>query len=266
MSAPADDGGSARTGRALPPDPQAQGPGEVQKLPLRSVTPFSGRMLVYCPRQARDLDLDECMPCAHCIGLSLRDSYLVCGFSPDSAPGDSPLVAQALREDVQPLRPPAMSHGGGGSGAGAASRLGMPLFRFERPVVTVELGDSVLIAAQRMRDHHVGAVVVTREDRPIGILTDRDLVLRVVAERLDPAEVRIEQVVTYEATTALRTDGIESVVQKMRTHGVRRLPIVDDEGRVTGIVTADDLIGLLGRELAALGEAIEGNVDGSESR
>ncbi len=76
----------------------------------------------------------------------------------------------------------------------------------------------------------------------------------------------ISSIVTYEAATISRSDGFETAVRVMRKHGVRRLPIVDDDGRVTGIVTADDLIGLLGNELAALGEAIEGNVDGSESR
>ena len=71
---------------------------------------------------------------------------------------------------------------------------------------------------------------------------------------------------TYEAASIGREDGFETAVRAMKEHGVRRLPLVDEDGRVTGIVTADDLIGLLGSELALLGEAIEGNVDGTENR
>jgi len=140
------------------------------------------------------------------------------------------------------------------------------LTRFERDVVVAELEDTVLVAAGRMRDHRVGCLVVVRDRRPIGILTDRDLVLRVVAEGRDPAAVRVSEVVTYEATTVRQTDGIETAIQRMRTHGVRRIPIVNDDGQLTGIVTADDIVSLLTRQLADVGVGIEENVDGSESR
>lgn len=140
------------------------------------------------------------------------------------------------------------------------------LGRFERPVITATLDETVFDVAGRMRDHHVGCVVVIRDGRPVGMLTDRDLVLRVVAEGLDGRTVLVSSIVTYEAMTIQRTDGLETAVKTMREHGIRRVPIVDEDGRVTGIVTADDLVALLGRELSALGEAITSNVDGSESR
>ena len=140
------------------------------------------------------------------------------------------------------------------------------LGRFERPVITATLDDTVFDVACRMRDQHVGCVVVVRDGRPIGMLTDRDLVLRVVAEGLDVRSVLVSSIVTYEAMTILRTDGVETAVKTMREHGVRRVPIVDEDGRVTGIVTADDLVALLSSELSALGQAITSNVDGSESR
>lgn len=144
--------------------------------------------------------------------------------------------------------------------------MSLGLGRFERRVVTASLDDSVFDVAGVMRDEHVGCVVVVRDGRPVGILTDRDIVLRVVAAGLEPRSVQVAGIVTYDAATVLRTDGFETAVRIMREHGVRRLPIVDADGRVTGIVTADDLVALLGRELSALGEAIAGNVDGSESR
>ena len=140
------------------------------------------------------------------------------------------------------------------------------LSRFERPVVTASLDDNVFDVACLMRDQHVGCVVVVRDGRPLGMLTDRDIVLRVVAEGLDARTVLVSSIVTYEAMTILRTDGFETALRTMREHGIRRVPIVDAEGRVTGIVTADDLVALLGSELSALSEAITSNVDGSESR
>ena len=142
----------------------------------------------------------------------------------------------------------------------------MSLQRFEREVVTVPLDAPVIVAAQRMRDRRVGCVVVSREGRPVGILTDRDLALRVVALARDPERTPVAQVVTFEAVSLHRTDTIETALGRMREFGVRRLPIVDDAGMITGIVTADDLLPLLAHELLALGSGVEDNVDSSESR
>lgn len=142
----------------------------------------------------------------------------------------------------------------------------MSLQRFEREVVTVGLEAPVIVAAQRMRDRRVGCVVVSREGRPVGILTDRDLALRVVAAGRDAERTTVSQVVTFEAVSLLNTDTIETALGRMREFGVRRLPIVDEAGVITGIVTADDLLPLLAHELLALGNGIEDNVDSSESR
>lgn len=228
---------------------------DVKRLPIRETPAQGGKLSVFCPRREVDVEIDECNACAQCVGLSLRDSYLVCGW-------DTPQGGARVAQEAQGLR-----RRGSSSPPPTSSRLGpAALTRFERPVITAELDDTVLTAARRMRDHKVGCIVVVRDGRPMGILTDRDLVLRVMAERLDPGEVSISSVVTYEAATLGREDGFETAVRMMKKHGVRRLPIVDGDGRVTGIVTADDLIGLLGTELAALGEAIERNVDGTENR
>ncbi|MFO0761335.1 MAG: CBS domain-containing protein [Byssovorax sp.] len=142
----------------------------------------------------------------------------------------------------------------------------MSLQRFEREVVTVPLDAPVIAAAQLMRDRRVGCVVVVREGRPVGILTDRDIALRIVAAGRDPERTLISQVVTFEAVSLLRTDTIETALTRMRQFGVRRLPIIDDSGQISGIVTADDLLPLLANELLALGSGVEDNVDASESR
>lgn len=142
----------------------------------------------------------------------------------------------------------------------------MQLQRFEHDPVVAEVDESVATAARRMRDRRVGCVVVVRRGRPVGILTDRDLAVRVVAEGRDPEKTPISDVVTYDAATLPRDAGIHSAVRVMSERGVRRLPIVAEDGRLTGIVTSDDLVVLLTQELASLGVGIRDSVDASESR
>lgn len=142
----------------------------------------------------------------------------------------------------------------------------MSLREFERQVVSVSLETPVIEAARRMRDARVGCVVVSRDHHPVGILTDRDIAVRVVAEGRDPDKTRVSDVVTYDAITLQTSDTRQTALIRMREHGVRRLPIVNEEGKLAGMVTSDDLIALLARELLDLGAGIEGNVDASESR
>jgi CBS domain-containing protein len=142
----------------------------------------------------------------------------------------------------------------------------MSLTRFEHGAVVAQLSETAFDVARRMRDFHVGCVVVTRGSTPVGIITDRDLALRVVAEGRDPKQTLVAEVVTFDATTLPRTAGIETAVRTMRERGVRRLPIVTEDGKLTGIVTADDLTVLLTQELADLGLGIENRVDATETR
>jgi len=142
----------------------------------------------------------------------------------------------------------------------------MPLSRFEHGAVVADLSDTAVDVARRMRDRRVGCVVVTRDGHPIGILTDRDLAIRVIADGRDPQRTAVSEIVTYDVTTLPHDATIETALRTMRERGVRRLPIVSGEGKVTGIVTADDLTVLLAQELADLGESIRDNVDTRESR
>jgi CBS domain-containing protein len=142
----------------------------------------------------------------------------------------------------------------------------MELARYEKGAVVAQLDETVVVAARRMRDFRVGCVVVVRDARPVGILTDRDLALRVIAEGRDPETTLVSDVVTYEAATLPREAGVDTAVRVMSERGVRRLPIVTEAGNVTGIVTSDDLIVLLAKALGDLGEGIRDNVDTSESR
>src|SRR5271165_2179341 len=114
----------------------------------------------------------------------------------------------------------------------------MTLAQFTGRVATVTTEETLQRAACAMRDRHVGCLVVTQAGHPIGILTDRDLVLRAIAEGKDPRVSRVGDFTTYDPITVSDSDGFETAAQRMRLHGIRRLPIVDASGEVVGIVTA----------------------------
>lgn len=110
----------------------------------------------------------------------------------------------------------------------------------ERAVVTVRRADSVLEAARRMRDEHVGCVVVVDDadgaQRPVGMLTDRDIVVAVVAFNLDAEEVAVGDVMSTPLQVLPSGAGIEAALERMHAEGVRRLPLVDARGRLVGLV------------------------------
>lgn len=139
----------------------------------------------------------------------------------------------------------------------------MSLERFcRKQVTTVTPEDPVALAAERMRSSHTGAVVATDErGAPVGILTDRDLVCRVLAERRDPQDTRVGEVMSTSLVLGARDDRIEQALFAMRSRGVRRLPIVERDGKLAGILTLDDLLVLLSAELgqtAAVARTNEG--------
>ena len=108
-----------------------------------------------------------------------------------------------------------------------------------------------------MRERHVGDLVVVEEvdgeNEPVGVVTDRDLVLEVFAQDINSAKsLRISDVMTCELVTAHQGEDASSVLQKMRTHGVRRVPVVNDQGLLEGIITYDDLLEWFVEELGGL--------------
>ena len=141
----------------------------------------------------------------------------------------------------------------------------MSLARFTRPIATADARESVEQVARAMRDRGVGCVVITREGHPLGIVTDRDLVVRVLADGIE-ASAPVGDFTTFGPQTVSIHDTIETASACMRAHGIRRLPIVDDAGCAVGIVTADDLLVLLGRGLADVCEGIENRSDATDSR
>ena len=104
---------------------------------------------------------------------------------------------------------------------------------------------SALEAARLMRHRHVGDVVIVAEEgerAPLGIVTDRDLVVEVLAKGHDPATTTLASVMRTPVVIAKDSEDTSEVIERMRMHGVRRIPVVSDRGAVTGIVTFDDLL------------------------
>ena len=132
-------------------------------------------------------------------------------------------------------------------------------------VVAVAMpGTKVLSAAQLMRKHHVGALVVVSADdgnRPIGIVTDRDLVLAVMAEGLDPALFTVEDVMSFNLVTATPDMDALDAASLMRSQRLRRLVVTDEGGLLVGIASLEDVLALVAGELAALAGAVLGARD-----
>lgn len=136
-------------------------------------------------------------------------------------------------------------------------------------VAVVEPETKALIVAQVMRQHHVGAVVVVEaqeRNRPVGIVTDRDLVLELIAEGLDPAVFTAGDIMSVNPVLASPAMDVMDAVQLMRDHRLRRLIIADDANRLVGIVTMEDVLELLARELADLATGVVGARDREASQ
>lgn len=125
-----------------------------------------------------------------------------------------------------------------------------------RTVVTCRRDTTALELARTMRDKHVGDIVVVEDHeggvRPVGIVTDRDLAVRVMANGFDPERFVAEDLTLPELVTAFASETAFDAIWNMRTQGIRRLPVVDAHGHLIGIVTADDVSAFLGQELSAL--------------
>ena len=99
---------------------------------------------------------------------------------------------------------------------------------------------SVHEAARAMRDADIGDVIVIEHHQVCGIITDRDIAVRVVAEAKDPATTALADICSHSLLTVTPTDSVEEALRLMRTHTIRRLPVVE-EGRAVGIVSLGDL-------------------------
>ena len=113
-------------------------------------------------------------------------------------------------------------------------------------VVFCSADSTALAAARLMRERHVGDVVVVDEPNgdqtPIGVVTDRDIVVEVIAKEQNPAQVTVREIMRTPVVVAHATEDISVAVERMKTHGVRRIPIMGDSQRLVGILCLDDLL------------------------
>ena len=129
-----------------------------------------------------------------------------------------------------------------------------------REVVVAYRDTPLAEAANLMRSHHVGSLVVVAyrlsERVPVGILTDRDIVVAVVAKGLDPRTLTVGDVMGGALVTVREQDGITDALRLMREHGIRRIPVLTHSGALAGILTIDDVLELITEELGDFVKAI----------
>jgi len=129
-----------------------------------------------------------------------------------------------------------------------------------REVVCASVETTVAAAAKLMRQYHIGDVIVTREENgrriPLGIVTDRDVVLGVVAPELNPAALTVGDIMGPELLTGGEMEDVFDAIQRMRNKGVRRMPVVQDDGSLAGILSVDDVIEVLAEEMNQLARLI----------
>ena len=127
---------------------------------------------------------------------------------------------------------------------------------FRSEVVTVGPGETIRGTVDKMKRHNVGAVVVVDAEKVVGIVTDRDTVLKVIAKDV-PVESPIGEIMTKPVLTIWNDQGVFNATQYMRGRKLRRLPIIDRQERLVGLLTSDDLFAMLARELLNVAEGLE---------
>ena len=125
-----------------------------------------------------------------------------------------------------------------------------------REVVITSSDTGIVEAAQLMRQYHVGDIVIVESgpagNVPIGILTDRDIVVEIIAAQVSPDSLTVADVMSEDLLVAREEDGIWMTLQRMQGKGVRRVPVVGEKGELVGILSIDDVLELLADEINLL--------------
>jgi CBS domain-containing protein len=127
-----------------------------------------------------------------------------------------------------------------------------------RPVVTIAPEQNIIEACRLMREKNVGCLLAVDGEQLRGILTDRDIALKVTAEKKDPQQTTVREIMTTNPTRIAVSKTLHDLTALMHSRHVRRVPIVDGGEKVIGMITLDDLLMLLGQELADIGQGVSG--------
>ena len=129
-----------------------------------------------------------------------------------------------------------------------------------RGVIVIQRDETVLEAAKLMRQYHVGAIIVVDNSEgrlvPVGMITDRDIVIEIVATGLDEAVITVGDIMMPDIFTVVESTTSHEAIEFMRLKAVRRLPIVDKTGELVGIFTLDDALQLVSKELLDLAKLV----------
>lgn len=131
-----------------------------------------------------------------------------------------------------------------------------------RSAFTAQPDTELVMAAQLMRAHHVGFLVVVQPDEEsgvssvVGVLTDRDIVVSVLARGLDPRAVSVGDIMVRHPVTVTQTEQLTQAIDKMRKIGVRRLPVLGEHGRLIGVIALDDILVALASAFGELSKAL----------
>lgn len=106
---------------------------------------------------------------------------------------------------------------------------------------TVKIGDSIVDAAKLMRGEETGIAPIVEEGRLVGVITDRDIAIRVVAEGRDPSTTRVEEVASYDLVTIDPEQDLGEALALMEEHRVKGLPVIEEDGTLVGIVLHADV-------------------------
>jgi len=144
----------------------------------------------------------------------------------------------------------------------------MPIGDFcTKRVVTAREDDSVVEAARLMKKENIGAVVVVdRKNVPVGMITDRDIAVKVIAEGKRPEATSLKDAMSGDVVVLSKERGIFETIKTMCDQGVRRVPVVDGEGQLFGIISLDDLLIVFGEEMASMAGAVAFGNAASRSR
>lgn len=125
---------------------------------------------------------------------------------------------------------------------------------FTCDVITVNKDEGLKTAAHLLFEKNTGSVVVVENEKPVGILTDRDILNCYLQEEQSADELQVADVIASDLLTVKSTDGMQDALEAMAEKGVRRAPVVDEQDKLVGLVTADDVIRILADEFSKLSE------------
>lgn len=128
-----------------------------------------------------------------------------------------------------------------------------------REVIVISKNESIEDAIQLMRLYHVGDLVVVdsiNEKKPVGILTDRDIVVMLLAKNVDLSTIRVSDVMSDQLATTTEDTDLLDAIEIMKTKGVRRLPITDQNNNLIGLLTADDILDLVAEQVGSLAKLV----------